>query len=81
MSDTLSRFRREREISLETLLWKRASSLIEQRISWFFSSCGGKLGFLSSCNGDLRDPIVLPERSRVSSRVARQDTSRVAAGV
>ena len=44
MSSTLSRFRRERGISLETLLWKRASSCVEGRISWFFSSCGGKLG-------------------------------------
>ena len=44
MSSTLSRFRRERGISLETLLWKRASCRVEGRIPWFFSSCGGKLG-------------------------------------
>ena len=44
MSSTLSCFQRERGISLETLLWKRASSHIEWRISWFFSSCGRKLG-------------------------------------
>ena len=43
VSSTLSRFSRESEISLETLLWKRASSHVEGRISWFFSSCGGKL--------------------------------------
>ena len=25
-----------------------------------------EVGFLSSCNGDLRDPLVLPQRSQVS---------------
>ena len=39
----LSRFQRECGISLETLLWKMASFRVEGRISWFFSSCGGKL--------------------------------------
>ena len=29
------------------------------------------LGFLSSCNGDLRDWLVLPQRSQVSFRVER----------
>ena len=29
------------------------------------------LGFLSSCDRDLRDPLVLPQRSRISSRVVR----------
>ena len=29
------------------------------------------LGFLSSCDGDLRGPLVLPQRSQVSFRVAR----------
>jgi len=28
---------------VQTLLWKRASFCVEGRISWFFSSCGGKL--------------------------------------
>ena len=36
-------FKRKRGIRLETLLWKRASSHVEGRISWFFSSCGRKL--------------------------------------
>ena len=31
-------------IPFETLLWERASSHIEGRISWFFFSCSGKLG-------------------------------------
>ena len=40
------------------------------------------VGFLSSCNGDLRDWLVLPQRSHVSFRVsrARRDSSRVTAG-
>ena len=39
-------------------------------------SCGfsrvaeGSLGFLSSCDGALRDPFMLPQRSQVSFRVA-----------
>ena len=44
MSSTLLRLKREGGISLETLQQKRASSGIEGRISWFFSSCGRKLG-------------------------------------
>ena len=31
----------------------------------------GSVGFLSSCNGDLRDPLVLPMRSQVSFQVVR----------
>ena len=31
----------------------------------------GNLGFLSSCDGDLRDPLVLPQESQVSIRVER----------
>ena len=41
---TLSRLKREVVISLETSWWKRASSGLEGRISWFFSSCTSKLG-------------------------------------
>ena len=44
VSSTLSCFKRDGGISLETLLWKRDTSHVEGRISWFFSSCGGKLG-------------------------------------
>ena len=36
--------RREGGISLETPQWKRISSRIEGKISWFFSSCGIKIG-------------------------------------
>ena len=43
MSTTLSHFKRERGVSLETLLWKRASSHIEGE-TWFFLSWGRNLG-------------------------------------
>ena len=54
----LSRLKREVGISLETLQWKRASSRVEGRISWFFSSFGGKIGSLTSYNRNLRDPLM-----------------------
>ena len=44
MSSTLSHFKREHGVSLETLLWKRASSHVEGRISGLFMGCGGKRG-------------------------------------
>ena len=37
----------------------------------FSRNVAQSLGFLSSCDGDLRDPLVLPQRSRVSSQVVR----------
>ena len=43
MSRTLSRLKKEGVIFLEMPLWKRASSCIEWRISWFSLSCGRKL--------------------------------------
>ena len=46
MSRTLSRLKAEGRISLETPQQKRALSHIEGRISWFFLSCGSKLGVL-----------------------------------
>ena len=39
-----SRFKRECGICLKILLWNRASSHVEWRISWFFTSCSRKLG-------------------------------------
>ena len=62
------RFKREGVISLKTPQQKRASSRLEWRISWFFSSCGR---FLSSCDRDLRDPLVWPQERPVSMRVAK----------
>ena len=42
MSRTLSRLRREVGISVETTQPKRASSRVEGRISWIFTSCSSK---------------------------------------
>ena len=44
MSRTLWRLKREGGISLVMPQWKRASSRVEGRINWFFSSCSGILG-------------------------------------
>ena len=44
VSRTLSRLKREGRISLQAPQQKRASSRVEGRISWFFSSCSSKLG-------------------------------------
>ena len=44
MSRTLLRLKRESGISPETLLRKKASSHVERRIFWFYSSCVRKLG-------------------------------------
>ena len=71
MSKTLLRLKREGGISLEMPQRKRASSRIEGWISCFFSSSGRNLGFLSSYEGDFRDPLLWPKESPVSWRVAR----------
>ena len=40
--------------------------------TWFFSSYGSKLGvLLKSCDGDLREALILPQGSQVSFHVAR----------
>ena len=75
--------RREGGISLVMPQGKNASSPIEGRISWFFSSCSSKLGVLplliwgpqgSSCGG-LRNV-----QSPCKVRGASQDSSAVNAG-
>ena len=71
MLSTVSSFRRERGISLETLQWERASSCVEGRIRGFPRGLAGIWGFLSSCDVDLTDPLVLPQESQVSVRVVR----------
>ena len=53
--------KREREISLETLQRKRASSRVEGRISWFLSSGGGKLRVPLELCGDLGPLLVFPQ--------------------
>ena len=55
-------------ISLEMPQRKRASSLLEGRTSWIFSSCGRSL---LSYEGELRDPLVWPQEKPVSMRVVR----------
>ena len=57
----LSGLRSEGGISLEMLQQKRASARIEGRISWFFLSY----------DGDLRDPLVVPQGSPVATRVVK----------
>ena len=59
MSSTLSRLKREGGVSLETLLWKRASSQVE----------AGTSGFLYSSEMDLRVPMEFQQGTQASSRV------------
>ena len=60
----------ERWIALQSLQGNRASSGTEGGISWCFSSCSGKFGFLSSCVGDLKEPFMLPLGNQASFQVA-----------
>ena len=59
-SSLLSNFERELRISLEVLHEKRASSRIDWGISWFVSSCSGRLGV----------PLQVPLGDQEASRVA-----------
>ena len=36
----------EKGIALHAMQGKRASSLSEGEVSWFFSSCGGNMGYI-----------------------------------
>ena len=56
MSRTLSRLKREGEISLKTPQQKRASSRIEGRISWFFANCSRKHGVPLELGRGLQGP-------------------------
>ena len=61
---TLSRLKRAGEISLKMSQWKRASSCVEGRIFWFFSSCIKKLGVpLELWWGSQGPPPVASEKS------------------
>ena len=55
-----------RWISLKTPQQKMASSRIEEKISWFFSSCIRKLGVLLEYYEDHRVSLVWPLGSPVS---------------
>ena len=63
--------KKEGGISLETPQRKRAYSHVEGRISWFFLSCGRKLGVPLELLRDLRDPLMLPQGSPVTMPVVR----------
>ena len=67
MSSTLLRLKREGGISLETLQRKGASSRVEGRMSWVARIAAGHVEFLSSGDGDFRDPLMLPQESRLHS--------------
>ena len=57
-------FQGSRGISLETPQQKRASSRVERRISWFFSSCDRKLGVpLELRRGPQGSPLVASRKS------------------
>ena len=71
MSNTLSSSKKECGICFETLQLKRASSRVEGRISWFLSSCGGKIRVPLELRGDLGDPLVFPQGSHISFGVVR----------
>ena len=65
-SSTVSNFKREHGISLETLHQEGVSSHYDGGNSWFFSSCGGILELR-----ELREPVVLPQGNPISIRVVR----------
>ena len=50
---------------------RKASSRDYRGISWFFSSRGTSVGFLTRYDGELREPLLWRQRSQVSIRVAR----------
>ena len=62
---------------LEPLQWNQASSHIEGGISclfvffFFIRVAAGSFGFLSSCNGNLRESLLFRRGSQVGLRVAR----------
>ena len=67
MSSTVANFKRERGISLEMLQWETASTRDDGGTSWFFLSCSGIL----ELRREHREPLVLPQESPISIRVAR----------
>ena len=79
VSMTLWKFKREGVICLETPQWKRASSRLEGRTSWIFTSCGR---FTSSYDGDLRVPLLWPQERPFSREFGgpSRDSSPVGAG-
>ena len=70
-SSPLSRCEGERGIALESRQGNRASIHIAGGISRPFSSCSRKLWVPSSCDGDLRELLMVPVGSQESFRVVR----------
>jgi len=70
MSSTLLRLKREGGISLEMLHRKGPHLALRGESPGFSRVVAGKLGFLSSSDRDLRDPLVFPVKSQASIRVA-----------
>lgn len=70
--------------AFDSLQGNRASFHVggEVRISCCFSSCSGRLGFISSCDGGLRESITLPQGSLPPFKLhkAPQDSYQVSAG-
>ena len=56
---------------LEPLQGNQASSGIEGEFCGFSRVAAGNFGFYSSCNGDLREPLLLPQGRQVSFQVVR----------
>ena len=66
VSNKVLYFKMEGGNSLETLRWERASSGDNGETWWFFSNATR----FSSYNGELREPLVEPQGSPTSIRVA-----------
>ena len=58
-------------ISLKMLQGKRASSQVEGRISWFFSSCDRKLGVSLELRQGPQCPACYPGPVLVGSRIPK----------
>ena len=63
VSRTLSRLKREGGISLQTPQRKGPNLALKGESPGFSRVSAGNLGFLSSYDGDLRDPLVWPQKS------------------
>ena len=61
----------ESSISLESWRWNRASRRVEREISRSFSSCGWRPWVPSTCDGDLRDLLMVPMGSQEYCGVRR----------
>ena len=68
MSHTVSNFKRKRGISLKMLQRERASSRDHEETCGFSRVAVG----FCSYDGDLRDPLVLPQGNPISIRVAKR---------